>query len=132
MNDCQMLVSPQAVQIGVFMVGFIGVMAIVTSLLNVIKFFRPDPALHRQYASRDEVDKLDRKLLATETKLETQIENLNSKITEQYEKIERSDEARTSGLHNRMNTIAESVARLTGQLESSGQLIESLLKREAK
>lgn len=124
----EQLITPQTLQVAVFIVGLTGTLVVVEKVLNVVRFFRKEPPDHCVYASKAEVEKLDKKLLQTETKLETQIAALNEKISEQYASIERSDEARTSGLHNRMNTIAENVANLTGQLKSNAQLFETIMK----
>lgn len=127
MNEA--LITPQALQIAVFIGGLMGTLVVVEKVMSVIKFFRKDPPDHCLYARKEDVALLDKKLIATETKLETQIAALNDKISEQYAAIERSDESRTSGLHNRMNALATKIDTMTGANEVNKQFMEVVLRK---
>lgn len=75
-------------------------------------------------ATRREVDKMDARLL----KLEQDALERPERMNEMANRLDRSDEARISGIHNRLNPMEKELARNTGHQEAFTQSFEKFTR----
>lgn len=96
--------------------GSAALLACVATVAHLVRTSRRTPPIEVEFAPRGEINRLDTRIREVESDVSGKIDGLRGALQTMYEKIERSDEARTSGLHNRLNQIAENVAELSGTL----------------
>lgn len=107
------------------MAGIGTVLGAVYLVIQIFRSSRRNPPIESEFASKQELTVLEQRCQRNEERVSTKLDELSKQLQIMYEKIERSDEARTSGIHNRMNGIAENVAGLKGALDEH-------MKRESK
>ena len=96
--------------------GLAALLGCVATIAHLARSGKRVPPFEAEFATKEEVGRLDTRIREVESDVSGKIDGLRGALQIMYEKIERSDEARTSGLHNRLNQIAENVAELSGTL----------------
>jgi hypothetical protein len=104
-----------------WLIGFAGVLVIVNQAMSFWKGLssgvKEVPAPADTYTAIKECkpkhDEINRRLEA----LEKRYEGLLTEIKRDYESIQKSGEARASGIHNRINEVLEEVSVLRGRIE---------------
>lgn len=81
----------------------------VSVVLQIINFFRPNPALHRQFADKDETE---RRLSA----LESGVKQLHSEVYDSEHRILEAGEQRAVKIHERVNAAVEEIGMLRGEV----------------
>jgi Mg2+ and Co2+ transporter CorA len=113
-------------EFGAFNASLITWLLALVALLQVVGFFKRKPALEAEFATKAEVQTLRHEV-------SSDIASLREQIREDYENVQRSSEARVSGLHNRMNAVVDVVSTLngtvTGMRDQVGELIKRAMRR---
>lgn len=97
-------------------------LTIVCALLGVIALWRKafpprKPALEVEFSTKVEMAEMRTEILAQVGYLDEKIESMRQEFREEINSVQRSGEARASGLHNRMNDLAAMLNDIGGQLK---------------
>jgi len=90
-------------------------LAVVALLVTIWDKVKAKPPASELYATKPEVEKLEKKVERTEEK----IDNLRVEIVKNHNDLQRSDEARTSNLHNRLNSFQETLRVISEKVGAS-------------
>lgn len=113
-------------EIGSWMIIFAFVLGVIAL---IVKLFVRKPPIEAEFATKAEVNNLSTKFTADVAKLEGKIDAQRMEIKSDYlrvedmiqnafAKIDKSDEARSSSIHNRLNMIGDRVSELSGSVKS--------------
>jgi len=104
------------------------IIALLAFGVNVIASFRRMPPLDRelgQYAKKEDLHRhreewrndmreVREELHEGQTRLHERLDKVGAEIGESYERLQRSDEARSRNLHQRLNSFGSAIDKLTG------------------
>lgn len=107
--------------------GLGGVLGCIVLIIQIAKANKRTPSIEAEFATKGEVKDLSGKISKIEKDVGEKVDGLRQDVGNKvdglrqdlqvmYKSIERSDEARTSGIHVRLNDIAETSATMSGQL----------------
>ena len=103
--------------LGSWLIQFMSVMVIVIAILQIISFFRRKPPIDAEFATKAELRLVEEKTGEELTKVGNAIGALSDQIRKDYDNIQRSGEARASGIHKRINEFVEGFGAVRGQVE---------------
>jgi len=95
------------------------VLGVIYMIAKTILMFRRQPPIDAQFATKTELRYLENTNTTMHDKDEERRIALAKHVTDSYDKLQASDEARTSGLHKRLDVIATDVAEQKGKLETA-------------
>lgn len=75
-------------------------------------------------ATKREVDKMDMRLL----EVEKEVRDLPGILAQMQQRLDNSDESRTSAVHHRLNPLEQIVARLGGQMDGVTNSFEKMTR----
>ncbi len=97
-------------QIGTAMLIIVGVIATATMVLQIWSLLKPSPPLHKEYATKNELEKVEKRIEKVAAERQTSVGNLHEKIDGIETKVDRSD-AKLEMINTEIREIRAQISR---------------------
>jgi hypothetical protein len=99
----------------------------VNGILQIIKFFKPDPPVHREYATKVELREVKNELKEVETRLEKDIAANGEALTDMEERINQARGQMEDRLKTEISSVDEGLQRGNASLQNELKSIQRTL-----
>jgi len=93
------------------------VLAIIYMGMRFMQMFKRQPSIDVEFATKKELRYLEGVFKEGDGKTEKKLDSLSLDFNTAIHKMERSDEARTSGIHKRLDVMAENLGEMKGTVQ---------------
>lgn len=100
----------------IFLAGLTVLVSLGAGITSIWANTRPNPPNHQQYAAKHDLERVEVRVERVEVKMTSAVEDLRREIAGTYKEMQRSDESRSSNIHNRLNKIDRELASIAGRL----------------
>jgi len=100
--------------VGTWLLGGAFVLSIALALAKIYDVFRRRPPIDAEFATKKELNGLRSETRNTDNEIFKAIENLRLEVKADVQELNRADEARSSKIHTRMDSLAESFSEVKG------------------